>query len=557
METQNSDLHASDSTWLDVLPKGKLVHAAGESPEGDADRRVVGIRPVGSLELWQDREALRHDLKALLMEGQRIISVVGRRGVGKSGVVTKVLADFEEPEAGDTAGMDGIVYMSTRTGSGEMTLAYIFHQIVELLPASEQIRLSNRWASAGEATLDDLFDSLRARRVVVVLDNLDDLQEPETGKFRTSDVPNFFTAVAKAPRAPQVVTTSQQRLLFPLEVLPYVTERELQDGLEANYGATLLRELDTNGQLKELDDASLRALSDRVGGVPRGLQLLVAYVRDHRVSGVRRLLDSTSAPEVVLEELVSTTYEGLVGAARDVMDVIAVAAVPLSPDAFIVLCEDQSPDDVENVLDDLVERCSLVLGDDGLVRLHPLDTDYIQSKLEHDRFVAFDLRLAEWYARESTDRDAWRRLIDADPVKQEYRHRWRAGQRPEALDVLAGAARFLARHGDSPVLKAAVAAADQAGLDASPSRHVCLGSAEFYSGSLETAAECFPHRVTTRGGRTRVGHVDRHRPAANRPWQGGGKGAVARCVRRPQPVQTPDRGDIRARSGVVLRGTAR
>ena len=187
-------------------------------PPKDADRRVVGFRPVGSLELWQDREAVRHDLKVLLMEGQRIISVVGRRGVGKSGVVTKVVADFEEPEAGDTAGIDGIVYMSTRTGSGEMTLAYIFQQIAELLPESEQARLSNRWASAGEATLDDLFDSLRARRVVVVLDNLDDLQEPETGEFRTRDVPTFLTAVATAPRAPQVVTTSQQRPLLPMDV---------------------------------------------------------------------------------------------------------------------------------------------------------------------------------------------------------------------------------------------------------------------------------------------------------------------------------------------------
>ena len=164
------------------------------------------------------------------------------------------------------------------------------------------------------------------------------------------------------------------------------------------------------------------------------------------------------------------------------------------------ICEDQSPDDVWNALDDLVNRCSLVLGDDRLVRLHPLDTDYVQSKLDHDRFVAFDLRLAGWYARGSTDRDAWRRLTDADPVKQEYRHRWRAGQRLEALDVLAGAVDFLGRHGDSPVLKAAVAAADQAGLDASASRHVCLGAAEFYSGSLETAAECFRTASRLAGG---------------------------------------------------------
>ena len=105
-----------------------------------------------------------------------------------------------------------------------------------------------------------MISSTRCARVLSSCwSNLDDLQEPETGKFRTT-----HGRIAKAPRAPQVVTTSQQRLLFPLEVLPYVTERrELQDGLEANYGATLLRELDTNGQLKELDDASLRALFRR------------------------------------------------------------------------------------------------------------------------------------------------------------------------------------------------------------------------------------------------------------------------------------------------------
>ena len=82
---------------------------------------------------------------ALLMEGQRIISVVGRAGWEER---CRHHHYFEEPEA-MPQGMDGIVYMSTRTGSGEMTLAYIFHQIVELLPADKQIRLSNRWAERG------------------------------------------------------------------------------------------------------------------------------------------------------------------------------------------------------------------------------------------------------------------------------------------------------------------------------------------------------------------------------------------------------------------------
>ena len=48
----------------------------------------------------------------------------------------------------------------------------------------------------------------------------------------------------------------------------------------------------------------------------------------------------------MLKELVSTNYDGLVGAARDVMDAVAVAGVPLPPEAVIVICEDESPEDV-------------------------------------------------------------------------------------------------------------------------------------------------------------------------------------------------------------------
>jgi tetratricopeptide (TPR) repeat protein len=471
------------------------VDAADRSLEATAGRHVVGIRPVGSLEHWRDREALREELKRLLKDGTRIISVIGRRGVGKSGVVTRVLADFEEQPAGETGGIDGIVYLGMRTGSADMTLASIFHSIVELLPDSEQIRLSGRWKRLPpESALGELFDSLRARRVVVVLDNLDDLQEPKTGAFRRSDVPDFLHAVAMAPRSPQVLTTSQQGLVLPVGVEEYVTECELDEGLSPELGASLLRELDARDSagLQELDDADLRALSDRVGGIPLGLQLLVAYLSRHRTSGVHRLLNSTLAPEEVLKELVSTTYKGLAGTAREVMDVIAVAGVPLSPEAFTALCENQPPDQVEDALDDLINRCALILDDDHrLVRLHPLDTDYVLSILEHDRLVALDLRLAQWYARRATDRSAWRRLTDADPVKQEYRHLWRAGHRAEALDVLAGAAEFLGRHGGSSFLWSAVADSDKAGLEATASREVCLGFAEVFSGSLEVAAECF------------------------------------------------------------------
>ena len=46
--------------------------------------RVVGDRVSGAVPKWQDRDELRQWLRGVLLAGQRITSVVGRPGIGKS-----------------------------------------------------------------------------------------------------------------------------------------------------------------------------------------------------------------------------------------------------------------------------------------------------------------------------------------------------------------------------------------------------------------------------------------------------------------------------------------
>jgi len=101
--------------------------------------------------------------------------------------------------------------------------------------------------------------------------------------------------------------------------------------------------------------------------------------------------------------------------------------------------------------------------DAGLLQLHPLDADHITSELiEHEPKTQgeLDRRLAAWWAARRRPPDAWRTLDDATPSKREYLHRWRAGQHTEALAVIAGAANFLARTGDGPLVTKAVREAD-------------------------------------------------------------------------------------------------
>src|SRR5215467_5552688 len=81
--------------------------------------RVVGERVSTAVDLFRDRIELCARLRGLVLAREKpIICITGRRGIGKSGVVARVLADFEEPAdmTGDHVG--GLAYLSTRTGVG-------------------------------------------------------------------------------------------------------------------------------------------------------------------------------------------------------------------------------------------------------------------------------------------------------------------------------------------------------------------------------------------------------------------------------------------------------
>jgi Cdc6-like AAA superfamily ATPase len=102
-------------------------------------QRFVGEHVSTATEHWQDRDQLRADLRAALLEherARRILSVTGRRGIGKSATVGKVIAEFEraDPSRSPLEDLDGIVSLSTRTGVGSLTLARIFEELTRLLP---------------------------------------------------------------------------------------------------------------------------------------------------------------------------------------------------------------------------------------------------------------------------------------------------------------------------------------------------------------------------------------------------------------------------------------
>ena len=194
-------------------------------------QRVVGERVSTAVDVFRDRVEFRATLRGLVLAREKpMICVTGRRGIGKSGLVARVLADFEEPADTTKDQVGGLAYLSTRTGVGVLDLARIFHALSRLLPQDQRDRLEEAWANAGADVLPDLLTALRARNVVLVLDNLDDLQDPDTGELTNQDLITFLTAICRAPQPPIVITTSQHPIELPLEIFGHYILLEMDDG---------------------------------------------------------------------------------------------------------------------------------------------------------------------------------------------------------------------------------------------------------------------------------------------------------------------------------------
>jgi tetratricopeptide (TPR) repeat protein len=478
-----------------------LLQALQETrpPEPPTAPRVVGERVSAAVDVFRDRVEFCARLRGLVLARETpMICVTGRRGIGKSGLVARVLADFEEPADTTKDQVGGLAYLSTRTGGGGLDVARIFHALTALLPLDQGDRLEKAWANVGTDVLPDLLAALRARNAVLVLDNLDDIQDRDTGELTDQGIITFLTAICRGPRPPIVITTSQHPIELPPELFGHFTLLEINDGLEAHEAAELLRRLDAVNRagLRDLPEAELLQAAERVYRMPRGLELLVALMARRNTVTLRRLLDEQDTPEKLLGGLVSEGFDGLDEVGRDVVRLLALADTPLPAEALPeLLSPEHPPDAVARSVERLAE--TYMIGFDrntGSARLHPIDCDYVRGTLDDpSKRAALDLRLADWLATQRTDPQTWRTSSDVGPQRREIRHRLRAGDGHGAIRTMAGIAEFLARHGDGDQLADVLAQgpryADTPALRAA--YELSRGSIAFYAGSLEEAIDAF------------------------------------------------------------------
>ncbi|WP_274558601.1 trypsin-like peptidase domain-containing protein [Streptomyces spiramyceticus] len=428
---------------------------AGPEPTGSADSRpgqgsakVIGLPVTHGLELFKDRTDVREMIGRHLSDPAiRMVTVAGRRGIGKSAVAAKVMELLEQgewPGHAQAPVPSGLVNLSTRTSG--ISLERLYFDCAHLLGSERERRLLDIWATNRPAQdkIGELFAAMGDQLFIILLDNLEDLLQDD-GRLDDEEFAIFLDCLFRARSTPRLLVTSQIPLRLAPELRRFAAEIELSEGLPPTESVALLRELDQDGSLgvAQLSDEQLLRATVHVHGVPRALELLVGAMADDTLAlpTLQDVLESFTLRGDVVAGLAEDRYQRLDPESRAVLNVLAVLHTPMTREAIEWIVAGLDPGlDIAPALSRLLRvRMLKVDRASRTFALHPMDADLAYGAMPRDGVLgqqSVERRAADWYASIAPPRSDWRTLDDIQPYRREFEHRVRAGDLNDAAVVL-------------------------------------------------------------------------------------------------------------------------
>jgi tetratricopeptide (TPR) repeat protein len=505
IQTQIAEMQAEVANWQTFLADPQAASERTErsiqsglererQPEkpaaGKAATKFINPPPVVAPTYFQDRLIETEQIVQFLCDdAQRLMTVVGRGGVGKTAMTCRLLKHLENGTLPDdlhqTYGklpVDGIVYLS-ETGSHRINFPNLFADLCKLLPAAEAAPLEALYKDPQTATAAKmlaLLEHFPAGRTLVLLDNFENAIDAETHAIRDAELDEALRALLSgphhtvkavlttriAPRALNLVEPSRQRGLH------------LDDGLDSPYAENVLRALDADGSvgLRDAPAGLLDQARRRTRGYPRALEALYASLRADYHTTLQDLLPAEDAPlpELVVEKLVGEAFHRLDPAAQQVMEALAIYNRPVAPAAVDYLLQPHQPGSNSAAVLNRLANMHFARREAGKYWLHPVDGEYALRQIgvegeaekrttkgtkeeaksdqgsgdwaeflldDDARYTAFtrhDLwqRAADYFKQARKPRQEWKKLEDLAAQLAEFDLRCAAGDFDTAADVL-------------------------------------------------------------------------------------------------------------------------
>ena len=393
-------------------------------------------------------------------EALRLLTIVGRGGVGKTAMVCRLLKMLESgqlPDDLDPLDVDGIVYLSA-TGSRPVNFPNIFADLCKLLPAETAERLDALYKNPQvqtEAKMRTLLEAFPVGRTVLLLDNFEDLVDPETLAIRDAELDEALRALLNTSHhAVKVIITTWLAPRDLLLVQPGRQRRlDLDEGLPSPYAENILREMDVDGKLglKAASTALLDEARKRTRGYPRALEALFAIVSANRDTSLPEVLKDTAGllPQNVVEALVGEAFSHLDVGAQQVMQALAIYGRPVTSAAIDYLLQPHAPGvNSASVLSRLVNM-QFARKEAGHYYLHPVDRAYAfarvpagdktdREKAEASPYTQFALlhRGADYFKQARAPRENWKTIEDLAPQLAEFDLRCEGQDYDKAADVI-------------------------------------------------------------------------------------------------------------------------
>ena len=426
---------------------------------GHASTKFINPPPLIAPIYFQDRHVENRLIGDFLRDpARRVLTVVGRAGVGKTAMVCRLLKALESGHLPDDLGelrLSGIVYLSA-VGSRRISFPNLFEDLLKLLPADQRPPLEALYKDPQQSVAAKLrpvlaaFDQTVTTPVVVLLDNLEDLLDPATHAFADAEVDAALRALLEAPPHPVKVLLTTRLTPHGLPVLH--PERQmhvpLDAGLEPQYAEVVLRAGDPLGVLglKDAPSARLTPACEYTRGYPRALEALAAALNADRSTTLEELL-AGDPPENVVEALVGQAFSRLDPLAQKVMQGLAVFGRPVPPAAVDYLLQPHLPGlDSAPILNRLV-NARFVAKESGRYYMHPVDRAYAFARLSpgDDTPTPHSLlftppsllsRAADYFRATRAPRAEWKTLADLTPHLAEIDLRCAANDYDAAARVL-------------------------------------------------------------------------------------------------------------------------
>jgi tetratricopeptide (TPR) repeat protein len=439
---------------------------------GETLSKFINRPPAGAPSWFQDRHVETGLIGDFLKDDAlRLMTVVGRAGIGKTAMVCRLLKSLEGgrlPDDGAPLNVDGIVYLSA-TGSRRVNFPHLYADLCKLLPENLRHFLDAVYKNAQtstEAKMQALLEAFPTGRTVILLDNFEDVVDTQTGEVRDAELDEALRALLKLPQHGVKVILTTRVAPHALQLLQPGRQMkiELDKGLESPYAENILRAMDRDGKVgvRNAPDELLAVARERTLGYPRALEALFAILAADRDTTLQEVLSDAKnlLPENVVQVLVGEAFSRLDPLAQRVMQALAVYAYPVPATAVDYLLQPHLPGiDAAPVLRRLVNM-QFARRETGNYYLHHVDRAYALGRvpdgspedwrvLEPPPYSLPSLlhRGAEYFRKGRRDESTWRSAEDLNPLIAELDLLSASGDYEAALKVLNTMLPFLERWG--------------------------------------------------------------------------------------------------------------